>query len=92
MTNSQTYGAALKQRRGKRRMRPRLRLFNGEDDGFTAVADSTVSMTFGELSRIMRDAGLFERTWLTDFEDEQVQVPEDLYEVLTSYWQLRPGA
>lgn len=73
-------------------MRPRLRLFTGDDDGYTALAEPTVSMTFGELLRIMRDAGRFDRTWLYDFEDDQVQVPEDLYEVLTSYRRLRPGA
>lgn len=73
-------------------MRPRLRLFTGENEGFTAVAEPSVTMSFGELIRIMRDAGQFERTWLSDFEDDQVQVPEDLYEVLTSYWRLRPGA
>lgn len=73
-------------------MRPRLRLFTGENEGFTAVAEPSVAMSFGELIRIMRDAGQFERTWLSDFEDDQVQVPEDLYEVLTSYWRLRPGA
>ena len=73
-------------------MRPRLRLFTGEDDGFTAVEEPKVSMSFGELSRIMRDAGLYDRTWLNDFEDDSVQVPEDLYEVLNSYWRMRPGA
>lgn len=83
---------ALDNQQGMLPMRPRLRLFTGEEDGFAAVADPTVSMSFGELCRIMRDAGLFERTWLTDFEHDQVQVPEDLYEVLTSYWRMRPGA
>ena len=73
-------------------MRPRLRLFTGDDDGYTAVAAPTVSMRFGELSRIMRDAGVFERTWLSDFENDPVEVPEDLYEVLCTYWRMRPGA
>jgi hypothetical protein len=76
------------------RMRPRLRLFTVDDDaeGGTALAEPTVSISFGEFSRIVSDARRFDRTFLSDFEDDTVQVPEDLYEVLTAYWRLRPGA
>ena len=74
-------------------MRPRLRLYTGDDDaGETALAAPTVSISFGEFSRIIADARRFDRTFLSDFEDDTVQVPEDLYEVLTAYWRLRPGA
>lgn len=72
-------------------MRPRLRLFTGDDDG--AIASSqTMTITFGELMSILDDASRAHRTWLRDFSDDGVQVPEDLYEVLTEYTRLRPGA
>jgi hypothetical protein len=49
-------------------------------------------MKLGEFYRILDEASRVRRTWLRDFEDDEVQVPEDLYEVLTAYWRLRPGA
>ena len=73
-------------------MRPRLRLYTGDDAAATTLADPNVTISFGELARIVTDASRFRRTWLTDFEDDDVVIPEDLYEVLTAYWQLRPGA
>jgi len=72
-------------------MRPRLRLYTG-DDSPAAFPESTVTISFGELARIVADASRFRRTWLSDFEGDNVVIPEDLYEVLTAYWQLRPGA
>lgn len=73
-------------------MRPRLRLYTGDDDGGVAVESPTVPISFGDFTRIVADAGQFERTWLSDFHDDEIRVPEDLYEVLTAYWRLRPGA
>ena len=73
-------------------MRPRLRIFHGEDEGGLAVESPRVSISFGELSRIVADARWCDRTWLSDFEDDQVDLPEDLYDVLTAYRRLRPGA
>ncbi len=58
----------------------------------TALEEPTVSMKLGEFYRILDEASRVRRTWLRDFEDDEVQVPEDLYEVLTAYWRLRPGA
>lgn len=73
-------------------MRPKLRLYTGEDDGGVALESPTVPMTFGDFMRIVAEAGRFDRTFLSDFRDDEIQVPEDLYEVLTAYWRLRPGA
>lgn len=73
-------------------MRPKLRLYTGEEDGGVALESSTVPMNFGEFTRLVADAGRFDRTWLTDFHEDDIQVPEDLYEVLTAYRRLRPGA
>lgn len=73
-------------------MRPKLRLYTGEDDGGVGLETPKVPMTFGEFTRIVAEAGHFDRTFLSDFRDDEIQVPEDLYEVLTAYWRLRPGA
>ncbi|MBL8850327.1 MAG: hypothetical protein JNG89_11670 [Planctomycetaceae bacterium] len=73
-------------------MRPKLRLFTGDEDGGVALEQPTVPMNFGEFTRLVADAGRFERTWLSDFHDDEIQVPEDLYEVLTAYRRMRPGA
>lgn len=72
-------------------MRPRLRVYTGDEDTVT-VAPPLTSMTLGEFCRILSDACDSDRTWLRDFEGDEVQVPEDLYEVMTAYWHLRPGA
>ncbi len=72
-------------------MRPRLRLFTGEDTPLDSPAPQ-VTMTVGEFCRILSHAIHHDRTWLQDFEDEEIQVPEDLFEVMSAYWHLRPGA
>ena len=72
-------------------MRPRLRLFTGDDETI-AVADPAISMSFGELTQIISHASRHHRTWLHDFDTDTVQVPSDLYEVLTAYVRMRPGA
>ena len=73
-------------------MRPKLRLFTGDEDGGVALENPTVPMNFGEFTRIVAEAGRFERTWLTDFHEDEIRIPEDLYEVLTAYLRMRPGA
>lgn len=73
-------------------MRHRLRLFTGESDTATAVAEPEVTVKLGDISRILADAVRTKRAWLRDFEDDQIQVSADLYEVLSAYWNLRPSA
>lgn len=73
-------------------MRPRLRIFQSDDEGGLALEPPRVSMKFSEFFQIVSEASRFQRTWLRDFADDDVQVPEDLYEVLSAYWTLRPGA
>ena len=72
-------------------MRPRLKLFTGEDQ-FDTLAEPRVTMRFGEIAQILSDAVNWDRTWLTDFADDEVQIPADLHEVLTAYSHLRPSA
>ena len=72
-------------------MRPRLRLFTG--DGDTAVAEpEQVNVRLGDITRVLADAVRWNRTWLTDFENDEVRVSTDLYEVLSAYLHLRPSA
>ena len=72
-------------------MRPRLRLFTGEDD-VSAVAEPPVSVPLREITEILTDAARSNRAWLSDLADDEVQISADLYEVLCSYWHLRPSA
>ena len=72
-------------------MRPRLRLFTGEDEG-TALAEPQVTVRLGDITRILSDAVRSDRTWLSDFEDDEIQVSPDLFEVLSAYWHLRPSS
>ena len=72
-------------------MRPQLRLFIGDDD--TAVAEpEQVNVRLGDITRVLADAVRWNRTWLTDFENDEVRVSTDLYEVLSAYLHLRPSA
>lgn len=73
-------------------MRTRLKLYTGDEDTSTAVAEPEVTMTLGEISEILADAVRTRRTWLRDFEDDRIQLSSDLYEVLSSYWNMRRGA
>ena len=72
-------------------MRQRLRLFTGEEQVAT-VAEPEVSISLGRLARILGDAVRTNRAWVRDFEDDQIQISADLYEVLSTYWNMRPGA
>ncbi|MEZ6128186.1 MAG: hypothetical protein R3C59_05870 [Planctomycetaceae bacterium] len=74
-------------------MRQRLRLFIGEDELNSAELPAPeVSMELEELTRILQDAIIWDRSWLRDLADERVTVSADLYEVLAAYSQLRPSA
>ncbi|QDT33907.1 hypothetical protein [Thalassoglobus polymorphus] len=71
-------------------MRPRLKLYTGEEETFDAPPTMTIS--FGELMRIVDEAAQRKRSWMNDFSHDDVTITEDLYEVLTEYARLRPGA
>lgn len=52
-----------------------------------------VQVTLGEILPILADAVASNRTWLTDFESDEVTVSSDLYDVLQAYRHFRrPGA
>ena len=72
-------------------MRPRLRLFTGEE-GVATLPEAPVSISFAEFTEILTDASRTDRTWLHDFANDEIGVPPDLYEVLCAYRHLRPSA
>ena len=72
-------------------MRPRLRLFVGEEQG-GIVAEPPVTVSLDAISQLLADAVRSERSWLNDFKDDEVQISADLYEVLSAYMHLRPSA
>ena len=73
-------------------MRHRLRLFTGDDDTSVTATAEQVTVRLGDISRALRDATRWNRTWLEDFADDEVQVSADLYEIISAYMRLRPGA
>ena len=72
-------------------MPPRLRLFTGEEETLK-FPSRCVRMRLGDVSQILADASRWNRTWLSDFENDEIEVSPDLYEVLSAYLELRPGA
>ena len=74
-------------------MRPKLRLFIGADEPDTAtLSEPEVSIRLEELTRILADAIIWDRSWIQDFADDEVHISADLYEVLCAYSQMRPSA
>jgi hypothetical protein len=72
-------------------MRHRLRIFTGEDNSVQDVAEN-VTVRLGDISQALLDATRWNRSWVTDFADDEIQVSTDLYEILSAYMRLRPGA
>jgi len=72
-------------------MSPQLRLFTGDQDTLT-FPTRNVRMRLGDVSQILSDAKRWNRTWLNDFQDDEIEVSQDLYEVLSAYLEMRPGA
>ncbi len=75
--------------------RNHLRVYYGPQSEFsTAVVEAkqakdTVSVPLGEILPLLADAVRNERTWLRDFEDDQVTISTDLYEVILAYQHYR---
>lgn len=49
----------------------------------------TVSVSLGEILPLLADAVRSERTWLRDFEEDEVTISTDLYEVILAYQHFR---
>lgn len=53
----------------------------------------TVTVTLGEVIPLLADAIASDRTWLRDFENDEMTISMDLYEVILAYqFYRRPSA
>jgi len=75
---------------------PRLRVFYGpEQETQVRVLPETlpmrpnVTLPVGEVLPILADALLARRAWLQDFEDDEITISSDLYEVMLAYQHFR---
>jgi len=74
---------------------PRLRIYYGPSEQQTATVHTsaervkTVTVSLGEVFPILADAVDNERSWLRDFEDDEITISSDLYEVVLAYQQFR---
>jgi hypothetical protein len=80
-------------------VQPQLRIYYGpEEDSDTAcsvppAACSTVTVPLREVFGWLMDAVHSGRTWLSDFEDDEVTISADLYDVILAYQHYqRPSA
>ena len=77
--------------------RNRLRIYYGpEDSVLTAEGGSSarqmVTLPLTEVLPLLVEAHRDRRTWLNDFSDDPITISSDLYEVLSTYWNMRRGA
>jgi len=56
------------------------------------TAPATVTVELSEVLPLLADAVASRRTWLSDFEDDQITISADLYEVLLAYQYFRHPA
>jgi hypothetical protein len=77
-------------------MAQRLRIYRGpreESVPTLAAAAGTgrgqVKVSVGEVLPLLADAISSQRTWLEDFEDDEISISSDLYEVLLAYQYFR---
>jgi hypothetical protein len=56
----------------------------------TGETPGSVKVPLAEIFPLLTEALRSNRTWLTDFADEEITVSSDLYEVLVAYKHYRP--
>lgn len=77
---------------------PKLSVYYGLEDQQAPLVEKTaqsipkVTVPVGEILPLLADADRSERTWLTDFVDEEMTISADLYEVLLAYQDIRRGS
>jgi len=74
-------------------MVPNLRIYRGPREETTATVDhaneSHITVNVGEVLPLLADAMASQRTWLQDFENDDITISADLYEVLMAYQYFR---
>lgn len=68
-----------------------LKIYRGpaETSAEVHTEEDTVTVSVGEALPLIADAIASERTWLTDFEHDDITISRDLYEVLSAYQYFR---
>jgi len=68
-----------------------LKLYRGPEETAPAVHadEDVVTVSVGEALPLIADAIASERTWLSDFEGDDITISRDLYEVLSAYQYFR---
>lgn len=74
--------------------RSHLRIYYGPADEQATFSTTTeskreVTLSVGEVLPLLADAVRNERTWLRDFNNDEITISTDLYEVLLAYQHFR---
>lgn len=71
-----------------------LRLFPQSEEETTEryEQEATVSVRLGDLYPILRQALRANYAWLRDFQDDEIRVTSDFYDVIRAFSGLRPSA
>ena len=67
-----------------------LKLYDPENR--VAEAPRMKRVRLKQIVRVLFDAAKSDRTWLSDFAEDEIKISADLYEALTVYRRLRPSA
>ncbi len=70
----------------------RLRLFHPEDEAPEESHQNTIPVRLVDLYPLLAQAYRDNYVWLRDFEDDQILVSPDLYEVVRAFSDCRPSA
>ena len=74
---------------------PHLKLYCGPTEATAPTlsknesGQNCITVSVGEILPLLADAVNSQRTWLGDFEDDEITVSTDLYEVLLAYQYFR---
>lgn len=67
----------------------RLRIYHGPETLAVHTGETrdenNVRVSFGEIYPLLADAVNNRRTWLSDFDQDEITISNDLYEVLMAY-------
>ena len=74
--------------------RSRLRVYYGPqpvavEPAHQSNAEQNVTLPLGDILPLLADAYQSQRTWLRDFEDDEITLSTDLYEVILAYQHCR---
>jgi hypothetical protein len=76
-------------------MATHLRIYRGPSDETVAEAPAKatnphqITVNVGDVMPLLADAVASRRTWLRDFENDEITISTDLYEVLLAYRHFR---